>query len=408
MASRAGRRHRWGQLCGGRLGGNGCRGLGGHRRWWAPARPAAVVAQRHRERLRVPDGPPSRPDDLGDGLVVPLPGHRPDRPFRDAVAQEREVGDGRLVPDDGLLDRPPGALPHGRAPAPAPGEAGEQLDLARRYPARLREPGELLGDHGLLAAALPDHDRHHRGEQRHHHDEVDDQERAAVEERRRAVPHRVQEHRDRVAAEHVERAGGGVAAVGGDARADARHRGEERVRERREHTAQDQREQHAAAHVRLFAERAAEVEDVLGEREARRHDPGVDDAVDDAVELAAAEQQQADEERALQALLDDRGDHRGADHVAAAPAEQHVDGERRAGVDDQRAERGEAGAPEERDEQQARRLGLPAVDPQECGHDRADRAAARTAPRPRSRRGPRSCRPARGRPARRCPARPAR
>ena len=68
------------------------------------------------------------------------------------------------------------------------------------------------------------------------------------------------------------------------------------------------------------------------------------------------------------ALLDDRGDHGGADDVAAAPAEQHVDGERGAGVDDQRAERGEAGAPQERDEQQARRLGLPAVDPQERGH----------------------------------------
>src|SRR6185436_16276470 len=124
-----------------------------HRRWWAPARPAAVVAQRHRERLRVPDRPPSRPDDLGDGLVVPLPGHRPDRPLRDAVAQEREVGDGRLVPDDGLLDRPPGALPHGRAPTAAACQAGKQLDLARRYPARLREPRELLGDHGVLAVA---------------------------------------------------------------------------------------------------------------------------------------------------------------------------------------------------------------------------------------------------------------
>src|SRR6476661_3272048 len=157
-----------------------------HRRWWRPARPAAVVAQRHGQRLRVPDGPPSRPDDLGHGLVVPLPGHRPDRPLRDAVAQEREVGDGRLVPDDGLLDRPPGALPHGRTPAPSARQARQELDLARRDPPRLREAGELFGDHGLLAAALPDHDRDHRGEQRDHHDEVDDQERAAVEQRRRA------------------------------------------------------------------------------------------------------------------------------------------------------------------------------------------------------------------------------
>ena len=61
-----------------------------------PAR-TAVVAEGDGERFRMADGPPPCPDDLGDGLVVPLPAHRPDRTFRDAVPQERQIGDGLLV-----------------------------------------------------------------------------------------------------------------------------------------------------------------------------------------------------------------------------------------------------------------------------------------------------------------------
>jgi hypothetical protein len=103
----------------------------------------------------------------------------------------------------------------------------------------------------------------------------------------------VQGHRQGVADQHGDDPDQRVAAVRGDPGADPGHRGEQRVRERREQPAHHQHREHPAGLTdrSLLGEGPAEVEDVLGEREARRDQPGVDDAVHDAVELASPEDQ---------------------------------------------------------------------------------------------------------------------
>ena len=284
-------------------------------------------------------------------------------------AQERQLGDRVLV----VLDRPcrgrPGPPVHRRAPAPPPGEAGEQRDLAGRDPPGGREPRHLAGEHLALAASLPHDEPDHAGEEREHDQHVDAEEPGA--ELRRRVPERVQDDGEHVAAEHRERADDARARLRRDAHPDADHGREQRVRERREHPAQHEGREHGGARRALgVGEGAPEVDDVLGEREARRRDAGVDDAVDDPVELPAPDQQEPDDERALDELLDQRGrDHR-ADHVALAAPEQQLGGDDRAGVDDHRDERRQPGTPEERREQQPRGLGLEPVDPEERRHDR--------------------------------------
>ena len=101
-----------------------------------------------------------------------------------------------------------------------------------------------------------------------------------------------------------------------------------------------------------LAEGAAEVEDVLGEREAGGADAGVDDAVDDPVELAPPEQQDEQHRRALERLLDDRRDADGGhgQRVLVRPGCSSRIGGR---VEDQRAGAGHERAPAEGEQRAA-------------------------------------------------------
>ena len=120
-----------------------------------------------------------------------------------------------------------------------------------------------------------------------------------------------------------------------------------------------------------LAERATEVEDVLGEREPGGADARVDHAVDDPVELPPPEQQDQQHRRALERLLDDRRDgHRGhGQRVLLHLLQQHDRGR----VEDQRAGAGHERAPAEREQQQRHRLGLEPVEPEERRYDDAER-----------------------------------
>ena len=109
-----------------------------------------------------------------------------------------------------------------------------------------------------------------------------------------------------------------------------------------------------------------EIEDVLGEGEADAHHAGIDDAVEDAVELVATPPQQQDEERPLGRLLGDGCDHREA--VGLARAADHAEG-----LEDEGGRGRHEGAPQQSGDQQRARLGLIAVQPHEASDERADR-----------------------------------
>ena len=75
---------------------------------------------------------------------------------------------------------------------------------------------------------------------------------------------------------------------------------------------------------------------------------------------------------ALERLLEQRRRDDRADLVAAAVAEQRVADGRGGVVDQQRGDGGDARTPAEGEPEHARRLRLPAVDPQQRGHDHGD------------------------------------
>ncbi len=160
------------------------------------------------------------------------------------------------------------------------------------------------------------------------------------------------------------------------AEADARHRGEERVRERRHQHADEERRHRGRLHARVAevlvrGEGVAEVEDVLGEREPRRRDARYDDAVDDAVEVPAAEEEQQQYGRGLRRLLHHRRDERRAPRVRVGVlrrvygVQQPLRGET---VGQQRDEGRRARPPREREDQVAPWFRLDPVHPAERRH----------------------------------------
>ena len=143
--------------------------------------------------------------------------------------------------------------------------------------------------------------------------------------------------------------------------------GEERVRERR-HDAphHEDRRESVPPTVR---EPAPEVEDVLDEREAHAGETGVDESVDDPVELAAPQQEHEQNGCALQCLLRQR---RHDQYGRARVSPGVPDRLERGGVDGERPERGDPRPPREGEREQGRRLRLVAVEPQERGDDGDD------------------------------------
>ena len=116
-----------------------------------------------------------------------------------------------------------------------------------------------------------------------------EQEQEAADGRRR-VPHAVQEHRGAVAADGRHPLEPGLVGLARDAEADAGHRRVERVAPRREDAAQEERRGQRVP-LGVAPSRRCVVDDVLGRGEAERDERGVDDAVDDSVELPPQERQ---------------------------------------------------------------------------------------------------------------------
>jgi hypothetical protein len=110
---------------------------------------------------------------------------------------------------------------------------------------------------------------------------------------------------------------------------------------------------------------AAEVEDVLGHREPGRRQPAVDDAVDDAGDLAPEEPQQDQRAERLHRLLDEGCDDDRKHAVGDVVGLEELGGLR---VDHQGDAGGDEGAPGEAGSQCPGRLGFIAVQPQEAGH----------------------------------------
>jgi hypothetical protein len=136
------------------------------------------------------------------------------------------------------------------------------------------------------------------------------------------------------------------------------------VRERRHHTADDEHRRQLAAPARR--EPASEVEHVLEEGEPHAGEPGVDEAVHEAVELAPPQQEHEQHGRALQRLLRQRGHDQHGDARIAPGVPDRL---QRGGVDDERAQARDARSPGERERQQRGRLGLVAVEPEKGRHD---------------------------------------
>src|SRR5262249_1053853 len=151
-----------------------------------------------------------------------------------------------------------------------------------------------------------------------------DGEEAVLAEGRGAVPDRVHAHREQQAGERDEDAPQPPALrrERGEAEADAGQHGEERVRERRHDDAYEERRgghrgDAAFAGELVGAEGGAQIEDVLGEREAGGGDPGYDHAVDDPGEVPSAEQEDQQDGGRLRRLLDDGRYHGRAEGVRA-------------------------------------------------------------------------------------------
>ena len=259
---------------------------------------------------------------------------RPQRahPVDVLLADRREVGRGDAAEEaavqeaelDGLVlvgdHRAPRGLATDLLGVP-PGEAAgrdprEPRDLGRVEEATLGAVAERGREHRTLAAARPDREPGQQQERRHHQEEVGRDRVATVVEHQRAVPGGVRARRRR------------------GSRRPGRPRAPPRLRAptampipmpmkavkngwangpktqrtmNRPDGAADPAGLAVLAHVRR-----GQVEDVLGEGEADAHHAGVHQAVEDAVELVPAVDQQQQDEQPLGRLLGDRRDHRGA------------------------------------------------------------------------------------------------
>ena len=92
-------------------------------------------------------------------------------------------------------------------------------------------------------------------------------------------------------------------------------------------------------------------------------EPGQDDAVDDPVELLAAEQENREDGCAFRGLLDPRSDEDGCRRHALPGVTRTRHDDRARGVQRRRDESRDGGAPEEREGEQCPGLGFIAVDP---------------------------------------------
>src|SRR5262249_47269641 len=155
--------------------------------------------------------------------------------------------------------------------------------------------------------------------------------------------------------------------------AEAGHGGEQRVRERRHHDAHEEGGggdggDAAVAGELVGPEGRAEVEDVLGEREAGGGDPGYHHPVPDPGGVAPAGGGDQQHGRGLGGLLDDRRYHGGAEGVGAGRiggGGRYPPG--REAVGDDGYERRRAGAPGEREDEVPPGAGRHPVQPAEGG-----------------------------------------
>ncbi len=98
------------------------------------------------------------------------------------------------------------------------------------------------------------------------------------------VPDKMERHGQAQADNGREKFNDGVLGFASNAEADAGHAGEERVRERRENSTQNQ----DAAEVSAGFELVGIVFNIFGHRKAERDHSGVDDAIDDAIKIGFA------------------------------------------------------------------------------------------------------------------------
>ena len=286
-----------------------------------------------------------------------------------AVVQVAELDGGGLVV-------PHAALGLGAAPLPRPpsgvatcAQVDEPGDVGRGQQATVGGVLKCLGQQGAFGAPAVDGEGDDAQEGREHQRAVDDEEVPRARQGR-GVPEAVQEGRDREAGERRQEPHPQAPRGDRESDADADEDGEEGVRERADHAAQDegagQRRGAAGAEAVGPVVGGGEVEDVLGEGEPDADHAGVDDAVEHAVELVATPPQEQQEERALGRLLGDRGDHGQA--VALAGAADQADA-----LEDQRGRRRDEGTPEQAGDQEVARLGLVAVQPHEAADQRPHR-----------------------------------
>ena len=284
--------------------------------------------------------------------------------------QEPELDQRLLVVLHRLLGLLPAVLP-GEGPGLPPGaEVHHPVDVGGGDQAAPRGVVQCRGQHPALRLAPPDGQAEHDDERRHHQHEVDANDALGPEERR-AVPRGMGGHGQEVAAQRGQHAHGPIPGADRDAHADADERGEQRVGERAEQAAYDEDAGHrpgaARAHPVGAVVGGREVEDVLDEGEADADHPGVDEPVEDPVELGPAPPQQQEQEQTLAELLGHRGDDRQALRLGEADEEpaESLQQQRGAGRDES--------APEQAERQQAPRLGLVAVQPQVGAHQRTHR-----------------------------------
>ncbi|CAK7287050.1 hypothetical protein SGPA1_50016 [Streptomyces misionensis JCM 4497] len=302
-------------------------------------------------------------DEAGAGPAAPPP-----------PPQQRQRGGLGLVPGH-RTRRGPAAVVAGEVAGHPPCPHRTQGErLGRPQPPGQDVDGQLLAHGAQLPLPGPDPEPGQQPEHGQHEHAVDGEE-AELAEGGGAVPQGVHAHREQQPAERHQQPPGPLvrAAQRGDAEADAGAGGEQGVRERGHHDAHEEGgggdgDDAVAAGELVGPEGRAQVEDVLGEREAGGGDPGYHHPVHDPGEVAPAEEEDQQHGRGLRGLLDDRGYHRGAEGVGA----RRVGGRGgyplgREAVGDDGYERRREGAPAEREHQVAPGEGGHPVQPAERG-----------------------------------------
>ena len=240
---------------------------------------------------------------------------------------------------------------------------GDPPHLLRPRPAHLHRLLQGGDEHPALPRAGPDGDRHDDDQQREHDGGVRGQEVPRAVEGA-PVPDAVQRDGGQEAEDGRDDPLGRGPRRETDAEAEAGRRREQRVGERAHHAAQDDgRRQRGRA---TLPQRGEVVEDVLHEGEADADERAVDDAVEQAVDLLAAQQHDGDQEQSLPRLLDDRGHDRERGERLVAGDEGGRGLEREA--EDHRDD----AAPADRGQPVAGRLGLVAVEPEDHQQDQRE------------------------------------